>query len=64
MAQLTSLDLGENDIGDAGVASLAPSLALMAQLTWLHLENNDIGDAVSAWLPARCLPRLSLCNLW
>jgi Leucine-rich repeat (LRR) protein len=64
MARLTSLDLGDNDIGDAGVASLAPSLALMAQLTSLHLENNDICSAVAAWLPARSLPLLSLCNLW
>jgi hypothetical protein len=37
MAQLTSLDLSSNDIGAAGAASLAPSLALMTRLTSLTL---------------------------
>ena len=50
-AQLTSLDLMRNALGDAGAASLAPSLALMAQLTSLNLEFNAIGDAGAAWLP-------------
>jgi hypothetical protein len=44
MAQLTSLDLWGNAIGDAGAASLAPSLATMAQLTSLNLGDNTIGD--------------------
>jgi hypothetical protein len=50
MAQLTSLNLGENKIGAAGAASLAPSLALMAKLTSLDLYYNEIGDAGAASL--------------
>ncbi len=49
MARLTSLNLGMNDFGAAGAASLAPSLApsLMAQLTSLNfqLEGNGITDS-------------------
>jgi Ran GTPase-activating protein (RanGAP) involved in mRNA processing and transport len=45
MAQLTSLDLGENDIGAAGAASLAPSLAQMTRPKDLNLWGNAIGDA-------------------
>jgi Ran GTPase-activating protein (RanGAP) involved in mRNA processing and transport len=52
MARLTSLDLRENDIGDAGAASLAPSLALMARLTSLDLSCNCIGAAGAASLAA------------
>jgi hypothetical protein len=44
MAQLTSLDLLRNAIGEAGAASLAPSLALMARLTSLDLDGNDAAD--------------------
>jgi hypothetical protein len=51
MARLTSLDLSWNDIGDAGAASLAPSLARMARLTLLNLGSNEIGDAGAALLP-------------
>ena len=51
MAQLTSLNLGSNSIGEVGAASLAPSLALMAQLTSLDLEGNGIGEAGAASLP-------------
>jgi hypothetical protein len=39
-----------NDIGEAGAASLAPSLALMAQLTSLNLRGNSIGTAGAASL--------------
>ncbi len=41
MAKLTSLDLGGNDIGAAGAASLAPSLAAMTKLTSLNLHGSD-----------------------
>ena len=44
MAQVTSLNLGGNDIDAAGAASLAPSLASLAQLTSLDLGGNDIFD--------------------
>jgi hypothetical protein len=50
MAQLTSLDLMRNALGDAGAASLAPSLALMARLTLLSLQYNSLGDVGAALL--------------
>jgi hypothetical protein len=45
MAQLTSLDLRFSYIGDAGAASLAPSLALMTQLTSLNLGENSANSS-------------------
>jgi hypothetical protein len=42
MAQLTSLDLSYNFIGEPGAASLAPNLAAMAQLDSLGLPGNWI----------------------
>jgi hypothetical protein len=48
MAQLTSLNLEGNAIGDAGAASLAPSLAPMAQLTSLHLSGTLRASASAA----------------
>ena len=48
MAQLTSLDLGDNAISDAGAAALAPSLALMAQLTSLNLRHNEISESAAS----------------
>jgi hypothetical protein len=53
MTQLMELGLGGNAIGDAGAASLAPSLARMTQLTSLDLSINAIGAAGAALLP-RC----------
>ncbi len=50
MAQLTSLNLGDNEIGAAGAASLVPGLALMARLTSLDLRGNSIGTAGAASL--------------
>ena len=41
---LTTLDLADNDIGDAGAEALATSSHL-ARLTDLDLRYNDIGDA-------------------
>jgi hypothetical protein len=53
MAQLTSLHLNGNALGDAGAASLAPSLARMTLLMSLQvdLRNNLIGAAGAALLP-------------
>ena len=56
MAQLTSLDLGFNDIGAEGAAWLAPSLVLMAQLTSLNLNGNWLGAVgVAALAPSLAL---------
>jgi hypothetical protein len=51
MAQLTSLYLNGNDLGDAGAASLAPGLARMTVLMSLDLRINRIGAAGAALLP-------------
>ena len=51
MAQLTSLDLSNNSLGDVGAASLAPSLARMPLLMSLDLRINLIGAAGAMLLP-------------
>jgi hypothetical protein len=50
MPELTSLDLGINDLGAAGAAWLAASLAVTTKLTSLELCVNAIGAAGAASL--------------
>jgi hypothetical protein len=41
---LTTLNLGDNDIGDDGPKTMAEALATNSTLTTLHLGGNSIGD--------------------
>ena len=63
--QLTSLDLGSNQIGDAGATAIAAILP-STQLTSLDLWYNQIGDvgatAIAAILPSTKLTSISLWN--
>ena len=63
MARLTSLNLSRNDIGAAGAASLAPSLAAMAQLTLLDLGGNYIVAEGAASLAPSLAPMAQLISL-
>jgi Ran GTPase-activating protein (RanGAP) involved in mRNA processing and transport len=47
---LTSLDLGNNSIGDVGAASLAEALGYNTALKELNLGDNSIGTAGAASL--------------
>ncbi|MEB3301591.1 MAG: COR domain-containing protein [Cyanobacteriota bacterium] len=58
LTQLTSLNLGSNPIGAAGVSSLAA----LSQLTSLHLSGNNIGDAGASFLTN--LSQLTSLKLW
>jgi hypothetical protein len=49
---LESLDLGNNVIGDAGVAQLLPHLAALSALRKFNLLRTNIGDASAAALRA------------
>ena len=71
LVKLEILELGDNQIGDAGVAALAEVVDKMPQLKELYLNNNQIGmgdnstisqqaqDALKAALPD-CNVRLSV----
>jgi small GTP-binding protein len=58
LTQLTSLDLGGNQIGDKGAAALAA----LTQLTTLDLWNNQIGAEGASSLAA--LTQLTSLDLW
>ena len=62
---LTSLDLGDNDLGDAGAASLAAQLHRLPALTSLDLGSNDLGDAGATHLiqALRTNPRSKLTQV-
>jgi len=63
LAQLTTLDLRMNWIGDVGTTVLASSPHL-AQLIMLNLQNNEIGDAgATALSSSPHLARLTTLNL-
>ena len=47
---LTQLDLRDNNIGDAGAASLAEAMKVNTTLTQLDLSRNPIGVAGAAFL--------------
>ena len=55
MKQLTSLDLGCNQLKAAGVASLAPALASMTQMTSLDLESTRSPRSLTREQRCSCL---------
>jgi Ran GTPase-activating protein (RanGAP) involved in mRNA processing and transport len=62
LRELTSLDLGWNQIGPAGARALATS-PVLANLEWLNLYHNDILDEGACALAAAQLPRLRGLNM-
>ena len=63
MTRLTELDLAGNQIGSAGAALLAPSLAVMKQLRTLVLGDNGFGSAGAASLAPSLAPMAQLTSL-
>jgi uncharacterized protein (TIGR02996 family) len=63
-ARLVAIDLGNNALGRAGLASLLPALERLEELADLRLDDNDLGDEGARLLAAspvaRRLRRLSL----
>jgi hypothetical protein len=52
LTQLTSLNLGRNNLEDDGLMILCPSLCIMTQLTSLDLSYNRIGvDGIISFFP-------------
>jgi hypothetical protein len=61
---LTTLELYNNQIGDAGAVALAEALRTNTSLTTLNLSGNQIGDAGAVALAIALRTNTSLTALW
>jgi len=63
VSELTTLDLGSNEIGDDGAISLSDSLKSNSTLTELYLGGNNIGDTVEHEIAQELETNKAIANL-